>query len=1544
MKKNIQLIVFLLLSIFIVFSFSEIRSQSSRMKEKFYIGFFNSPYYPHMYGVGYPHPNYYKLLSANSMQAYGIAGDHDPTNYDGGFFDALSLYSSNVNSMLSSMNSNLNNNSALLSRTKIQRPAYGQRSTYEAEYESTELLNGTIRPGYGYINTADSLYTEGNVSGRFCKAGLHQAGYMVYSLYENLEQVNNVSATNYIFSDRKSNYPGYRWYVKPRMKIDSAFANNSNNFEKNIVKIETYNFDGDLIDTVTIKVRFFLDINQHYNGGYMEMYNFPPTVNYRLSVTAEDLTAGATADASGRTENLMNSQVDYRIHWYGEVDVWLDYVRVDDEWAHFLFTDSTDSDPANDWQFYSKLDEEITAFGNHDGFGYFYIDEYYYNNLPCIAEVNRIIKQRNSNTGLISVFCPECTKEGLRNPLHDESLLNDVIDKNVATDIVMTDRYFLKDWYYPLPPNLTLPDPSRFIGTADYRKTQTSNQYNDTLNYGLRRDSILSYYRKTISYCKQKDLVFSLAIQLHTTEHNIKNDSDVIVLREPTNEEVSLQCYLGLTYGASHIFHFIYPSDKVDTNARGDSLHNWGMLKENASNPIVDRRIYNYYGQDKWDGLSKLDSSLSKIGKYIYDENGLVHDDNRTVDLDGLPFKYVKDLKSIYRDPQSPYNYTSTNLDQTKYWEFGFFNPDVSIDPLDKSKYFMAVNKRCTPEDVYANGDLRTLRIKFDSSQLSGFNNWKIIEAKTNTVIRTFDKDSNIYVDMGIFQPGEGKLYKLAPVMQEGGTLFADEDCGGFEFECRGEVNNNGHDITIVPNTTILFANSSARIIMNGGKFQSGIFPEESLPIMFKSIGTATWKGMKLNGCTNVEIYSTHFEDVSPYPVDSTYAVEITDCGYVNISNSGFIAEPSANTGALLISYTSDTSGSRIEGVYLYNNNFNMHLNAMPAVSVIATGYVVFPMLMEWNSFESNSVNSSVAILLSNVTGGAIKENNFSRYDRTVFMLGSSIDFYGNYIIGSNQSSVGIVQHSASNANLSASGEMFTGGYNVITVEGQTAKCIQLANSYLQIDEGCNSFKLEDSATVNYHLEGTIPNDFGADPYPAEDNCFEIGYAQQVKHNLRWIDETPINLDAVPTNCNTERPENLIVFNLENNINDTIRYESGGSGGGERAIRNYELGIKNYENSISENLKESVSNAEAVSVKALSDSVSINLRKRDYERVSILCSEMLTEYADSINDASIISKLYLAELKQDTISSRMSELKSFLESYSLNNPEKEMMVRQAFYFIQKCKVSLGLYESAMTGFQQIINQFPYSYEGLLASWDYAATSLLYSNTGSGAGQERIDLLEPNSNRENDFVDDPNDKYDSRKFSTEDRKMLSNNLSKTFTSIADKQSREIKSLEEKVTKNEATNSEKKKYQEMRTLKEVVKARKPETIALHVSMISDDLSRIMKSTGGEVSDKYEANILPNEFALHQNYPNPFNPATKISFDLPQDSKVNLIVYDLLGREVIRLVNNEFKVAGKYTYDFNGASLSSGVYFCRLVVSSSNPLETVSKTITKRMMLIK
>ncbi len=73
-------------------------------------------------------------------------------------------------------------------------------------------------------------------------------------------------------------------------------------------------------------------------------------------------------------------------------------------------------------------------------------------------------------------------------------------------------------------------------------------------------------------------------------------------------------------------------------------------------------------------------------------------------------------------------------------------------------------------------------------------------------------------------------------------------------------------------------------------------------------------------------------------------------------------------------------------------------------------------------------------------------------------------------------------------------------------------------------------------------------------------------------------------------------------------------------------------------------------------------------------------------------------------------------------------------------------------------------------------------------------------------------------------------------------------------------------------------------------------------------------------PEAFALDQNYPNPFNPATQISYQLPIAARISLKVFDLLGREVAVLVNEE-KPAGSYVVSWDASSMPSGIYFCRL-----------------------
>jgi len=77
---------------------------------------------------------------------------------------------------------------------------------------------------------------------------------------------------------------------------------------------------------------------------------------------------------------------------------------------------------------------------------------------------------------------------------------------------------------------------------------------------------------------------------------------------------------------------------------------------------------------------------------------------------------------------------------------------------------------------------------------------------------------------------------------------------------------------------------------------------------------------------------------------------------------------------------------------------------------------------------------------------------------------------------------------------------------------------------------------------------------------------------------------------------------------------------------------------------------------------------------------------------------------------------------------------------------------------------------------------------------------------------------------------------------------------------------------------------------------------------------------AGIIPNRFELYQNYPNPFNPSTTIKYDLAKETKVKLVVYDILGRVISTLVD-EIQKSGSYQLIWNANRLASGVYFYRL-----------------------
>ena len=103
------------------------------------------------------------------------------------------------------------------------------------------------------------------------------------------------------------------------------------------------------------------------------------------------------------------------------------------------------------------------------------------------------------------------------------------------------------------------------------------------------------------------------------------------------------------------------------------------------------------------------------------------------------------------------------------------------------------------------------------------------------------------------------------------------------------------------------------------------------------------------------------------------------------------------------------------------------------------------------------------------------------------------------------------------------------------------------------------------------------------------------------------------------------------------------------------------------------------------------------------------------------------------------------------------------------------------------------------------------------------------------------------------------------------------------------------------------------------ASNAASLDIDGFRIFRTWSNVVGINNISEVAEN-FSLSQNYPNPFNPSTKIKFAVPNSSFVKLAVYDMLGREVSSLVNEQLQ-PGTYEYEFDAIGLNSGVYFYKI-----------------------
>jgi hypothetical protein len=761
--------------------------------------------------------------------------------------------------------------------------------------------------------------------------------------------------------------------------------------------------------------------------------------------------------------------------------------------------------------------------------------------------------------------------------------------------------------------------------------------------------------------------------------------------------------------------------------------------------------------------------------------------------------------------------------------------------------------------------------------------------------------------------------------MVEGGTLQGDENVtGGLTFNCKGMVYNNAKNITINTGTTINFM-QNAGIEMNYGSFSSGATQDAAPPhTVFQGLSNALWKGIQLQNCTSVNVTYTDFKNIeyNPKSVSHNNALNIINSTNYFISKCNFTLDTKA--GGISMLYNINNEVRWLDYVVSYNNLTipQGNANEPQPFGINCTGGGVMPIMIDGNIFLNSSVNTApLAINMTGVTGGSVKNNTISNFLCSVNSSSSSVDFYGNTIYNNGTNSTGIFGNGGGAMYLSPNYTNYTGGGNNISTLGTNGINLKAENTYFYTDYGYNTFNISTPGTNNsYHYYGYFPSG-SASRQQARNNCYqENSTAVTTPTNMVTAGNGggQINFIFNPRTCEPNGGgEDFIVYSSPGVQNDTVAVRYNGNGGG---------------------MNENGKSMDAVQsdYRKLLDSLNINLRKRLYSVVETQAYNLLNQYIDSTESLDAIAKLYLVTTVLDSAGNKMNPLKSYLENIIANIPGNTGLLSRTFYFIQKCKVSLKQYSSAMQGFQLIIQQNPYSYEGLVASWDYASTHLLDSLYGHGGGySSKTELGEETMETEQVLSDMFFENYDSTKFSKKQRTDMVKSINDVMESKRITQTEKVIQLQKK---SDAGNTDaRRELKTMKVLNETIKKKTPGNVIELSHIIQGDIKKVFHDESKDDGKKID--LIPKTFELYQNYPNPFNPITKIAFDLPKDGKVKLMIYDILGREIKTLINNEFRTAGKYITEFNGSGFASGVYFYRIQVSGGKEFTAV-----KKMVLIK
>ncbi|MGV8018507.1 MAG: T9SS type A sorting domain-containing protein [Ignavibacteria bacterium] len=1381
-----------------------------------------------------------------------------------------------------------------LMRPKIDYLCYGQHSVYECERGCDESVNMSEDEWFYSYNTHETgnPITDGTREVVFCSLNNSDdpAGYVVKDLKTNRELCNRI-VTN-LTQDNV-----YDWYIMPAIKVPQNIDN-----QTRVCKIEVIGWEGNLVKTVELKGENF-KVNDNYSGDYIEEFNFTlDNPVYAPIIISASEANGFNPQEKGWWKVEENSQFDIRVEWYKETDMWIDYVKVENKMGYELLRHQHDN-----W-----IQEEANAFGTYSaGLPYkFYVEEVEYNNLPCIKYINSKLSAYNQSVLCVPYLYVPPMNGGV---WYDFELSKKA---SIYSDVGITEIFTS---YYPLPANkfgiYNYGKPSYVPNTfAGYSYDMTQGKlgypvqpalYEENLQ-SLLDDTRLFDLKSSQQLSKSSGKPFNFMVQAHSWLNfaKLNQEDSIYSLREPTNEEIEMMVCMGLTYGAKGIIYFSYNSGGSYIPDNGQYSYTKGLLENNV--PDITKRTINVYGENKWAKIVSMNQKLKIWEPFLINFNDIntesfrYHIESERINLTQNTF--LKDLKSFPTGnpancPETDFDYNIPDLENQTYLQTGIFkNTD---EPLNT--YLMLVNRRCAPGNDACSGKRKIKSLIFSDTYFNGFNNWKIINLYDNSVIAVFDKRQANNIDFGWFEPGEGKLFKLAPVMQEGGTFVCDEEVLGQTFVCKADVSTSHYNLEI---------NNSHIEFLSSVSIQAGISGGYDNELSISNTQLNGKNSVNWHGISGNYLYSVYLSNIQVSDIEG-WAVNLSNCDVLYLQSSTFNLN-NTNSGAVALN---NSIGAPI--AFIWNNIF-VTKSFTAAIAIFNSSgsedYVTI-----YNNNISTVENGNNGIIITN-SSGEIEYNTITGFSTGINLLSCAFDVKGNNLTSSRNDSKGINATALSTLNLSTIGNAVLGGYNKISNTGTNCVNIDVDNSSFASDIGYNEFNVNNiDGNYNFFGTGVFPasEGFGVNEIPSRYNCFN-GVNGTPRCSLR-VPTRPIYYTVIgnPYYCNAEQNEDMLfTVQIAENFIDTVF----------RAPDSLE--------------------AKLTERQKLYKGVLINFRKHQYDSVSTKGNYYLSNYTDSVVAPDIISKLFYSASALDTAGERIQPLKTYFEQLIINNPDNPRLVKSAYYHIQKCKVYLEQYQSALAGFEDIIAQNPYGYEGLLASWDYAATLLLMDTIGAGGMSNKSELNEYLSETSMaDYTVDSlrskrltkYDNYDKSVFTPNDRKTIIQNTATIFAEQRNKQIEKVKELEMKVSKSDGVDATRNKSElaSMKALNEVVKIKRAKDQPDYMRLVTDDVNKVFKNTSDAGSNK--TNVIPTSFELHQNYPNPFNPSTKIAFDLPKDAKVKLVIYDILGREIKTLIHNEFRAAGKYITEFNGSNLASGVYFYQLTINNE-------QLAIKKMLMIK